>query len=408
MGSKARILAVDDDAMMREALRDTLTAEGYSVVTVETAMAGGGGAGAGGGGRGVGGPESAAGERARAARPHSAQLADDRGDRHHRPGLASPRPSTPSSAAPTTTSPSPSPPRRSSTWSPRPASAGASGTARSASRRSSRRRAASTSWSASRRRSSSIRQLIQTAAASEATVLVQGESGTGKEIIANADPRRTRERARGPLVKMNCAAVPETLLESELFGHEKGAFTGADRRRHRAVRAGRGRDALPRRGVRDAPAPAGEVPARAPGAGDRAARRLGGRSRSTCASSRPPTATSRQALKDGTLREDLYYRLNVILVRVPPLRERMDDVPMLAMHFLRKYAAREGLPMTEISAEALDAAARLRVAGERARARERDRAGGGARAGPDAAAAGPAAAGASARGGGSARRSPRI
>src|SRR2546425_1893936 len=197
-----------------------------------------------------------------------------------------------------------------------------------------------------------IRTIIQTAAGSEATVLIQGESGTGKEIIANAIHAQSK-RARGPLVKMNCAAVPETLLESELFGHEKGAFTGADRRRiGRFEQADGGTLFLD------------EVCEMHPrlqakflrGLQEREIERLGS-STAIPVDVRIIAATNRdlqQALQEGTLREDLYYRLNVILLRVPPLRERMDDVQMLAMHFLRKYAAREGAAMAGIADGALN------------------------------------------------------
>src|SRR5213076_2290620 len=167
-----------------------------------------------------------------------------------------------------------------------------------------------------------INEIIQTAAGSDATVLVQGESGTGKEIIANAIHAQSR-RTRGPLVKMNCAAVPETLLESELFGHEKGAFTGADRRRiGRFEQADGGTLFLD------------EVCEMHPrlqakflrGLQEREIERLGS---SIPIDVRIIAATNRdlkQALDEGVLREDLYYRLNVILLHVPPLRERMDDV----------------------------------------------------------------------------------
>ncbi|TMB05361.1 MAG: sigma-54-dependent Fis family transcriptional regulator [Deltaproteobacteria bacterium] len=195
-----------------------------------------------------------------------------------------------------------------------------------------------------------IHEIIQTAAGSDATVLIQGESGTGKEIIANAIHAQSR-RSRGPLVKMNCAAVPETLLESELFGHEKGAFTGADRRRiGRFEQADGGTLFLD------------EVCEMHPrlqakflrGLQEREIERLGG-SGTIPVDVRIIAATNRdlqKALEEGVLREDLYYRLNVILLRVPALRERMDDVQMLAMHFLRKYAAREHSSMSVISDQA--------------------------------------------------------
>jgi DNA-binding NtrC family response regulator len=197
-----------------------------------------------------------------------------------------------------------------------------------------------------------IRTIIQTAAGSEATVLIQGESGTGKEIIANAIHAQSK-RSRGPLVKMNCAAVPETLLESELFGHEKGAFTGADRRRiGRFEQADGGTLFLD------------EICEMQPRLQAKFLRALQEREVERLGSSTPIpvdvriiAATNRdleKALEEGVLREDLYYRLNVILLQVPPLRERMDDVPILAMHFLRKYAAREGAPTAGIADDALE------------------------------------------------------
>ena len=169
-----------------------------------------------------------------------------------------------------------------------------------------------------------VRQVIQTAAGSEATVLIEGESGTGKEIIANAIHAQSK-RSRGPLVKMNCAAVPETLLESELFGHEKGAFTGADRRRVGRFEQAEGGTLLLDEVCEMQP----RLQAKFLRAlQEREIERLGG-SETIPVDVRIIAATNRdlrKALAEGVLREDLYYRLNVILLRVPALRERKSVV----------------------------------------------------------------------------------
>ena len=147
-------------------------------------------------------------------------------------------------------------------------------------------------------------------------------------------------RAAQPFVKVNCAALPETLIESELFGHEKGAFTGAlAQRKGRFELAHGGTIFLDEIGDLSPP-DAGQAAARAPGAGVRARRRHQTTLKSTCASSPRPTATSRQLIVDGRFRQDLYYRLNVFPIHVPPLRERKADILLLADHFVEKYGKR--------------------------------------------------------------------
>lgn len=177
--------------------------------------------------------------------------------------------------------------------------------------------------------------LIATVAQSDATVLVQGETGTGKELAARAIHRHS-DRRQGPLVSVPCAAIPETLMETELFGHEKGAFTGAIRER-------RGRFELAHRGslFLDEVADLGlAVQAKLLRVlQEREFERLGG-SRTVKVDVRLISA-SRKQLEDevlaGRMREDLFYRLKVITIRLPPLRERREDVLPLAKHFLEKY-----------------------------------------------------------------------
>ena len=170
-------------------------------------------------------------------------------------------------------------------------------------------------------------------------VVIQGESGTGKELVARAihinGPRRDR-----PFVGENCAAIPETLLESTLFGHVRGAFTGAEQRHAAAcsrsptaARCSSTRSARCRRACR---ASCCACCRRA----SSAASATSGRARSTCASSPRPTAISRRWSRSGSFREDLYYRLNVAQIALPPLRERRDDIPLLVEHFLRQAGAR--------------------------------------------------------------------
>jgi DNA-binding NtrC family response regulator len=194
--------------------------------------------------------------------------------------------------------------------------------------------------------------LVRRVAPSEATVLIRGESGTGKELIAKAI-HFASPRASHPLVKVNCAALPETLLESELFGHEKGAFTGA-------VTSRQGRFELANGGtifldeIGDLP-----LPLQA-----KLLRVLQEREYEKVGSSRPVKVNVRilaashrpleALIKAGQLREDLYYRLNVVTILIPPLRERRSDLSLLIDHFLRRFAEKNGKTIRGLTHEARD------------------------------------------------------
>ena len=185
------------------------------------------------------------------------------------------------------------------------------------------------------------RGAIELVAQSRSTVLLTGETGTGKELVARAIHDRSQQRHL-PLIKVNCAAIPETLIESELFGHVRGAFTGAHVGQEGPLRAGRRRHDLPRRDRHARRCGAVEAAARAAGTGVRAARPRAHRDRSTCGSSPPPTATCARWSAEGRFQEDLYYRLHVIPIELPPLRQRLDDLPALVDHFVQKFAQRLG------------------------------------------------------------------
>jgi DNA-binding NtrC family response regulator len=187
---------------------------------------------------------------------------------------------------------------------------------------------------------------------SSATVLIQGESGTGKELLArlihNLSPRSER-----PMIVVNCAALSENLLESELFGHEKGAFTGASRRRiGRFEEADRGTLFLDEIGELS---PSVQVKLLR-FLQEREFQRAGG-NRTIRSDVRIISATNRNLqgeVKDGTFREDLFYRLNVVTIAVPSLRERKEDLSPLIDHFLRRFAVENGKEIQEISPEARD------------------------------------------------------
>ena len=189
-------------------------------------------------------------------------------------------------------------------------------------------------------------------AASNATVLLLGESGTGKELVAKAIHYHS-PRVNFPLIKVNCAALPETLLESELFGHEKGAFTGAASKRiGRFEAADKGTIFLD------------EIGELTPGMQVKLLRVLQehefervGSSQTVKVDARVITATNRDIEKDvreGKFREDLYYRLNVVSVIIPPLRDRKEDVPGLVEHFIKKYSLENRKEISGVSAEARD------------------------------------------------------
>ncbi|MDR1108537.1 MAG: sigma 54-interacting transcriptional regulator [Spirochaetaceae bacterium] len=198
----------------------------------------------------------------------------------------------------------------------------------------------------------SLHEMLSQVAPSDATVLITGESGTGKELVA-AELHRLSKRAGEVLIKINCAALPESIIESELFGHEKGAFTGAVSQR-------KGRFELAHRGTVFLDE-IGELPPRIQVKllrvlQERELERVGGVS-TIKVDVRLIAATNRnleEAVAAGQFREDLYYRLNVFPLHIPPLRERKSDIILLADHFAEKYAEKNGKLIKRISTPAID------------------------------------------------------
>jgi two-component system response regulator HydG len=194
-------------------------------------------------------------------------------------------------------------------------------------------------------------KLIEDISASDATVLIQGESGTGKELVARAIHQKGL-RKKKPFIVINCSAYPATLIESELFGHNKGAFTGAVRQKPGRFEQADGGTVLLDE--------IGDIP---PAAQVKLLRvlqtqkfeRLGGET-TLHVDVRIISATNKELLQEvkrGNFREDLYYRLNVIPVHIPPLRDRRNDIPLLARHFLKRFAAEQGKTVLDFTTEAM-------------------------------------------------------
>jgi DNA-binding NtrC family response regulator len=198
-----------------------------------------------------------------------------------------------------------------------------------------------------------LRQLIQTVAPTDATVLILGESGTGKELIAGAIHFHSH-RSTAPYIRLNCAAIPETLLESELFGYERGAFTGAHRTKRGYVEeADGGTIFLDEIGDMSRSLQAKLLRFLEDGSFTR----VGG-TQELRVQVRLIAATNRnivEAIKKGEFREDLFHRLNVMQFRPPPLRERGSDIPLLARNFLKGFAAKLGRSVKDISPLAMQA-----------------------------------------------------
>jgi transcriptional regulator with PAS, ATPase and Fis domain len=199
---------------------------------------------------------------------------------------------------------------------------------------------------------SKVLELVTSVAETDTTVLIRGESGTGKELIAQTIHANSRRRYF-PIVPVNCGAVPESLLESELFGHERGAFTGAQyRRKGKLEMADGGTLFLDEVGTIGPPMQVNLLRVLE----TKEFTRLGGTKpvrvdfRVVCATNQD---LERQ-VKEGTFREDLYFRLNVVAVSLPPLRERREDIPLLAQHFLTKYAQDMNRPFTGFEPSAMD------------------------------------------------------
>ncbi len=215
--------------------------------------------------------------------------------------------------------------------------------------------------------------IVRKVAKSNTTVLIRGETGTGKELIAGAIHHNSLRAGRN-FVRVNCAALQENLLESELFGHEKGAFTGADKQRiGRFEQADGGSLFLDEVGDMSANTQAKILRVLQ----EHEFERLGG-TRTLKVDVRMIAATNRSLsamVASGQFREDLYYRLNVVSIEMPPLRERKDDIPALADSFVRRFAGELKRKMDGIRPDAHEAPAPIQLAGQHPRTRELDRAG---------------------------------
>ena len=213
-------------------------------------------------------------------------------------------------------------------------------------------------------------------AATKSTVLITGETGTGKEMVARLIHHRSAQRDM-PLIKVNCAAIPDTLLESELFGHVRGAFTGATMtKRGKFALADGGSIFLDEIGTMSTAVQAKLLRVLQ----EREFEPLGAE-RTQRVDVRVVAATNRdlkQMVSDGRFQEDLYYRLNVIPIEIPPLRDRRDDIPTLIDHFVEKHRQRSGKRIDRVEPGRDRGPRPLRLAGQRARTGEHDRAGRGA------------------------------
>ena len=198
-----------------------------------------------------------------------------------------------------------------------------------------------------------VMDIVRQVAPARATVLIHGESGTGKELLAKAI-HQLSPRSVKPMVTVHCAALSPTLLESELFGHEKGAFTGAHERRiGRFEQAEGGTLFLDEIGEVDETTQVKLLRF----LGERSFERVGG-NKTLSADVRIVVATNKnlkELVEKGEFREDLYFRLNVVELWAPPLRERLDDIPILALHFLREFAIENAKSISDFTADALEA-----------------------------------------------------
>jgi DNA-binding NtrC family response regulator len=197
-----------------------------------------------------------------------------------------------------------------------------------------------------------VMRVIEMVAPSSASVLITGETGSGKEIVARTI-HKLSPRASAPFVAINCSAIPETLMESEIFGHERGAFTGAAERRIGCFELADGGTLLLDE-IGEMPAPTQAKLLRV--LEDRKVRRLGSKTE-TPVDVRVLAATNKdpeQAVSGGQMRQDLYFRLNVFHIHLPPLREHKDDIPLLSEHMLRDINAKHGKNIRGIGAEVLD------------------------------------------------------
>jgi DNA-binding NtrC family response regulator len=198
-----------------------------------------------------------------------------------------------------------------------------------------------------------LRSLIRKVAPTQATVLIQGESGTGKELVARALYRQS-PRGHAPFIKVNCAAIPENLIESEFFGHEKGAFTGAINKREGRFELAHGGTIL----LDEVSEVSSQVQAKLLRVlQERELERVGG-NRTIKVDVRVIATTNRnldQSVQRKEFRQDLYFRLNVVPIQVPPLRERRTDIPELAEQFMHRFARKHGVRVTGISSTCLQA-----------------------------------------------------